>query len=58
MEDDTISVLKSLENDLRLEMRDCQAQQQRVEAALLQRLINALNRNIERRQAAERADQE
>lgn len=39
--------LKKVEGQLRLELRDCQANQQRVEAGVIQRLINVCGRMIE-----------
>lgn len=60
MEDDTVEALRSLQDDLRIEMNDMSNQGDRVGAAIFQRLINAIERNVERRitnaaQAAELA---
>lgn len=56
LEETTNQILSSLQNDINLELTDCRGQGDRIAAAILQRISNALQRNIERRTARENAE--
>lgn len=58
MDESTNDVLNSLESDLRLEASAARGEGDRPTAAVLDRLANAIMRNVDRRRAAEQADQE
>lgn len=52
---ETVELLTSLRNDLMLEKQDAANSGDRVGAAILGRCVNALTRNIDRREAANTA---
>jgi hypothetical protein len=56
MDESTNDVLNSLESDLRLEASAARGEGDRPTAAVLDRLANAIMRNVDRRRAAELAD--
>lgn len=58
MQQETNDILLELRNDIKMEAQDALGQGDRISAAALDRVVNALTRNIERRSARELADQE